>query len=390
MQDPKSLWSLIPKKIRLSLIPLIGHAFLVNAGPSIALLLNDAFGWGPSPKTVNDISACLLFLNFCLSIWIIGKILMIEQEPGGKVEIEPRLLSLVAAFLTIADLFKIGVADGEPAIFLYGVFVMAFLFFIPFILIRIQISTNLKESSLLEIYFSTVIQHTAYSLSMAFAGFFICTAYFVIMNDGIIVFKIQLVSRFIKEYLNIPSPQDFWIVNPAALSIAIVQVACLQMPKVFKEKRKANIIISKRKWLGILLFAFIINSFIAIKLIGDGSLLQGGHKSPTFSLSPIKALIGSTYTAFFIGGSYILFYILNRFNIKTFIKCLLISMVIFLFLGALEGGIIVIAKKYLQSYSNLYLNLIWIHSIGFMLAIAGMMLGSRIYSKYSKNLQPLF
>ena len=393
MDEEKNLWSLIPYKTRLSLIPLIVNAFIVKAGPSLASLLNASFGGAKDSRVARiDISADLLFLNLCIAVWVLHAIMRFETRVGGEADVEPRILALAGILLTITDLLKLSVDGNRPDIFVYAVFVVVYFFLIPFVGIRMKGSGNpgSDETSALGGYLRSAIQNTAYSLALALPAFVLCSLFFFILNDGINVFSGGAPS-YLRASLGLKNPQAFWVINPAALGIAIIQVSALAVRLTFVDGQTCRIVLSPRMWWTILTASIVLNALVALIAIDSGAILYESCPAwlEKWQIGAAKIGLGIVYTSLFwvASGISILFY--HRLRVHNLLLSIIFGIILFAFMGAASGWAIVFVREIFGVSNMISHQLVWMHATGFVLAFLGMLAGSRIYPQYSASIQSI-
>lgn len=374
MNEGRSLWSLVPYKFKLSLIPLIVNALLVQAGPNVAYLLNKTFGRGPSSVAVEDISAVLLFLNFCVAFWTIHLIVVYESDNRREVEIGPILISLAPAFLSIANFLKLFVYSDRqadrPGNFIFAIFIIVYFLIFPFIAIKIRQD---KQESTITILFRTTTQYAAYSLALVASVLILCTSFYVLLNKTL---------NFNK---------DLWVINPAALGIGIAQVSALAVGFTFPERLN----LSRMMWWSVLMISVVLNAITALTVISNDAILYIiNGSSCQFSPSPryvnvVKLSLGVVFTALFWQATYLS--ILVRYRLgwcNTFLTATL-GVITFMLIGSIAGITVVAAKYLLGCFVNYHYSLIWMHAVGFVLAFLGIFTTSRIFTRNAKSIQSL-
>lgn len=361
-----NLWSLIPRTTRWALLPLASSAFLVEAGTQTAQLLVFAFtGTWPaddSVRSVQDVTACLLAVN--LALFVLVLYIRLQDQADGRATEHPSelLIDFFAVVLTVSKLIALSVDYGRAEIGIYAIYAVTYLVIVPFFGRRFDLSPQAthRPGERLRQPLAEAFRHLGAAVTFSVTALFIGAAWFVLLNN----------------VLALPSHNagraEFWGVNPAALSVGVLQIALIaggdapgrQMRSVGRP--------------GVALYftvALLMNIAVVQVAIDPGALLL---RHTSASLRGEIAVLALGYSAFF----YSAFYLARWHRSPSTTRTALTFATCFGSFGVLAGGLVCSMRLWLDAFTVTQLNLLWMQAVGFALVGAWLPLADDLRSRH--------
>ena len=366
-QHSASLWTLLPLRIRWSVLPIFTTAVLVGAGPELAESLFDR---------KFDNAPLLLLLNLVLALWVFQHVIELEIAEAGEIpDIPARLLSFAALFVTVADLFKYMVAgDLDEYVAVFGLAALFYFLVVPFTLYRVP-ADKLRHTSNSKVLLSFLQLSTrsAFGAALIVASIALFDGlFFIILNDGISIGSFNS-AKPVQAFFNNSHRVEFWVVNPMLLSIPAMFVYLLRVGKPMGPSLANFNCGLTRSGKGVLIGSFtgLIALMSLVMLNADdlhgGDLALTDFADRTAVTAALKLTVGYSYAGSFLSAVWILHAsadALSRKRLRTYLA--------FATFGALAGTVLVCVRWFASAEFRIeHIALIPLHAIAFMLAASG-------------------
>jgi len=404
-----SLWTLIPLRVRWSLLPLFTSAFLVGAGEELASTVEYFFQGqgregGSSDAAAADVEAFLLLLNVFLSLWVFNRILSLEiDDPSLKIDFAARFLNFAAIFVSLANLVKLAARPDQQAyVALYGLVAVLYLVVVPFFVVGAcerptEPPRARADALLLSCFLRMTARTTLYGVAVCMTVLIFVGIPYASLNDGLPIPGYTL--RPIEQWFGQRNRNDFWLVNPMLLGVATLQVCTLRFGKVWiGEADVARLMIPPRRMRLMVIVSGLLIVALAVAMLSDKELLQqDSAPAALFAndgiMSVAEGVIGGLYGALFFSAFFLAerFNNFNSFEATRKTEIFVLGLTIFLSAGVIAGGLICFTLAAVSAdplgAENAFL--VGLHAGAFGFAYLGLVFGGHVVAKRVRGTAPL-
>jgi hypothetical protein len=173
----------------------------------------------PHLQATTDLSGLLILLNFVVILWFGYVALHGAVQKGGEISLNAKLIGLGSAFATCLELYSYALKSGQPEWVVYALAILFYVFFVPFFLTRrLNAPAAGPEDISTAVHALAAYELVVYALVVGAATAFVCSIYFVVLNDGLVLFGYEAVRPVVKLFAQ-HGRTEFWGINPAVLGI---------------------------------------------------------------------------------------------------------------------------------------------------------------------------
>ena len=376
LKDRASLWDQVPRTTRLELVPILTTGFLAQGGSLTAAILVRLFTpphKSPGPDAVSDLTGLFIFLNFVVILWFAYQTLSQTVTKGGEISLNAKIIGLSAAFVTTLELYSYALKSDQPERLAYALLLPFYVFIVPFVLIRRLPSYAASDGTQpqgreIALHALAALELIVLAILACAATVFLCSVYFVIMNDGSSIGGLQLIPSFIQQTLGQTARTEFWVIGPGILGAGwLPGILAVAMSVKCSAGETMTFGLDRKGKVWLIAGAFVINALLAIAAISGSSITLGTSSAPT-TLLGLKIVIAVVATTLFL----LAFAMARLVGGRTWSRAIMVivQLITFAMTGALFGLMLMLLKISLGGSAATWANLIWMHSTGFALAYA--------------------
>ena len=390
-KDILSIWKLLPLNIWLRILQLISTGLLVGGGEQLGKLLSDLIA---NNSKVAAIDFAMVFLLINLFIVNLCFYVMLLRLKANASIIKDQIINFISIFLTVIELFKLSIDHpSHSGNFILGLVIIVYFLILPmtsFGYFKKQIDKSIDQ--VLQDFIWVVSRNALYIISFVLIVAIPPAILFITAN-----------STFISNILDINYPQGFWIINPAALSVGVLQIITIR--SLNWNSGDLVLVNSKKKLIrNMLITSILINMLIGIFLIKETNLISQfldnncqndclnnssirNMFDNSLAIIAIKSLLSLVYFICFIFA----YYQCRKILLLTFSQQgLLRSIYWFLCMGGGAGFLMAIERLIISNEFTLQnFHLVWLHALGFLCAYIGIFLGDLIIPRLLRGTQPI-
>lgn len=397
----RSLWRRMPRETRLELVPIISTALLVQGGTPTAQFLirwHEGTPTKPDPDSfaVTDLLGLFILVNFTILFWFTYRSLHLALQKGGDVVVSSKLVGLAGIALSAGELYSYALKAGRPDHLVYGVLLLFYIFFVPFVLmhaVRDHEATlvgTIDEQKHTLLQARIALESVFYALAVCVVVVLLCSTFFVIMNDGISIAGRQLVEAFVDGFFKPYGRVEFWGLTPGILGVGWLQAIIITVSYGPTGPGAMAFGLDQRGRVTVLLATAAINVLLALVLIDDQTLVPSAQIAQAYGweVKAVKALLGLVLTALFLGAFFLARLVERRANSWPRVGIQTGQAAIFSLAGATLGGVVVCIRLRFGGYVPGMWHLVWMHAAGFALSYGAALLSVGILRRYLPDIDP--
>src|SRR5262249_31208624 len=155
-------------------------------------------------------------------LWFAYQTLSQTVAKGGEISINAKVIGLSAAFVTTLELYSYALKSDQPERLSYALLALFYFFFVPFFFVR-NLSSNAPNDTAppqgraIAVHALAAFELIVLAILACAVTVFVCSVYFVVMNDGLSIGGVPLVRSFIQQVLGQTARTEFWVVGPGIL-----------------------------------------------------------------------------------------------------------------------------------------------------------------------------
>jgi hypothetical protein len=318
-------------------------------------------------------------------------------------------LSFAAIFVVVADLFKLAMADTQQDyVALFGLVAIFYLIVVPFFLVRAELQyspgtgtkdTHLSANVLLRYFLRMLARSAVYAFAVSSSVVIFVVVFVIVMNDGIQLAPLVETYRPVERWFGLSERMDFWLINPAVLGIAVLQLFWIDFGSIWRNSGNGPcfgirgwhqgtvVAISVLMWVG-LAVAMLNND----KLVAQHSVTAAPFETEVY-MKTAQAIAGVAFGALFFAA----YFLTNRLLVTERIAKagtatgLGVGIGVFSLAGLLAGAAAVGLRSLVSVHLDpVHANLLWMQMIAFVLAFLAMYAISRLVVRRYRLALPLF